>query len=137
MALKMKKIIILIAVLMLLTVSAHAQQATPYLAPTVSPIFSGNIVLGTSVPIGTSLLTIGGSIGFQAARTGTFVCTGAGTITITNSNMLATSNVIISMNAQGGAITTPPAMKTVTGGTGFTVFCGATDTSTYNYVILN
>lgn len=68
---------------------------------------------------------------------GTFVCTAAGTITITNSAMTATSPVIISMNAQGGTITTPPAFKTVTAGTGFTVLCGASDTSTYNYVIVN
>lgn len=78
-----------------------------------------------------------GSINLIAARKGTFVCTGAGTITISNANEAATSDVIISMNAQGGTITTPPAMKTVTGGTGFTVLCGATDTSTYNYDILN
>ena len=81
--------------------------------------------------------SIGGTITLPAARVGTFVCTGAGTITITNANMAATSNVTISMNAQGGTITTPPAMKTATAGTGFTVLCGATDTSTYNYVILN
>jgi hypothetical protein len=82
-------------------------------------------------------ITVGGATTFPAARVGTFVCTNAGTITITNANIIATSNVIISMNAQGGTITTPPAMKTVTPGTGFTVLCGATDTSTYNYVILN
>ena len=74
---------------------------------------------------------------FSSARKGTFVCTGAGTITIANANEAATSDVIISLNAQGGTITTPPAMKTVTAGTGFTVLCGATDTSTYNYDILN
>jgi len=76
-------------------------------------------------------------LGMALPQKGTFVCTGAGTITITNSNMAATSMVIISMNTQGGTITTPPAMKTVTAGTGFTVLCGATDTSTYNYSILN
>jgi hypothetical protein len=77
------------------------------------------------------------SINTNGGRKGTFVCTAAGTITISNTNEIATSDVIISMNAQGGTITTPPAMKTVTGGTGFTVLCGASDTSTYNYNILN
>ncbi len=71
------------------------------------------------------------------ARKGTFVCTGGGTITITNANYVATSDVIITMNTAGGTITTSPAMKTVTPATGFTVLCGATDTSTYNYSILN
>lgn len=72
-----------------------------------------------------------------ASRKGTFVCTAGGTITISNTNELATSDVIISMNAQGGTITTQPAFKTVTAGTGFTVLCGASDTSTYNYDIIN
>lgn len=82
-------------------------------------------------------VTVSHAFNPPSARKGTFVCTGAGTISISNTNMAATSNVIISMNAQGGTITTPPAMKTVTASTGFTVLCGATDTSTYNYAILN
>jgi hypothetical protein len=45
--------------------------------------------------------------------------------------------VVISLNSAGGTISTAPAMKTVTAGTGFTVLCGAADTSTYNYDILN
>lgn len=92
-------------------------------ANSLGQIKAGSFVGGTFVP--------------PAARKGTFVCTAAGTITITNANELATSNVEISMNTAGGTITTPPAMKTVTAGTGFTVLCGATDTSTYNYVIFN
>ena len=71
------------------------------------------------------------------ARKGTFTCTAAGTITISNANEAATSDVIISLNTAGGTISTPPAMKTVTASTGFTVLCGAADTSVYNYSILN
>lgn len=71
------------------------------------------------------------------ARKGTFVCTAGGTITISNANGLATSDVVISINTLGGTVSTPPAMSTITPGTGFTVLCGAADTSTYNYVILN
>lgn len=67
---------------------------------------------------------------------GTFICTGAGTITISNTNFATSDTVIISMATAGGTITTPPAFKTVTGATGFTVLCGATDTSTYNYAII-
>jgi hypothetical protein len=78
-----------------------------------------------------------GKINVASARKGTFVCTNAGTITISNTNGVATSDIIITMNTAGGTITTPPAFKTVTAGTGFTVLCGATDTSTYNYDILN
>ena len=78
-----------------------------------------------------------GTISVAAARKGTFVCTAAGTITISNTNELVTSDVVISLNTAGGTVTTVPAVKTVTSGTGFTVLCGASDTSTYNYDILN
>lgn len=82
-------------------------------------------------------LTLAGSLTVATARKGTFTCTAGGTITIANTNELNTSDVVISLNTAGGTISTPPAMKTVTAGTGFTVLCGAADTSTYNYDILN
>lgn len=78
-----------------------------------------------------------GKINVATARKGTFVCTAGGTITITNANEAITSDVVISLNTAGGTISTSPAMKTVTAATGFTVLCGASDTSTYNYDILN
>ena len=106
-----------------------------------------NVLGNAAVGNGSNTTTLGnssvtatyyfGALHGPSARKGTFICTNAGTITISNTNELATSDVIISMNAQGGTITTPPAMKTVTAGTGFTVLCGATDTSTYNYNILD
>ena len=78
-----------------------------------------------------------GTISTVAARHGTFTCTGAGTITIANANAISTSDIIITMNTASGTITTPPAFKTPGNGTNFTVLCGATDTSVYNYDILN
>jgi hypothetical protein len=77
------------------------------------------------------------TLSVPSARKGTFVCTGGGTISITNANYAATSDVIITMNTAGGTIGTPPAMKTVTPTTGFSVLCSGSDTSTYNYSILN
>jgi hypothetical protein len=97
---------------------------------------AGTVYGGTANPVNVGPL-VGATVNVPSARGGSFVCTGGGTITIANANELATSDVLFSLNAQGGTITTPPAMKTVTAGTGFTVLCGATDTSTYNYVILN
>ena len=88
---------------------------------------------GSTTPAPVSVTTVT----FQAARKSTFVCTSGGTITVSNTNMLVTSNVIISLNTAGGTISTPPAMKTVTAASGFTVLCATSDTSTYNYVILN
>jgi hypothetical protein len=78
-----------------------------------------------------------GTIKVAAARKGTFTCTAGETITVSNTLEAATSDVIISLNTAGGTISTPPAMNTVATGTGFTVLCGAADTSTYNYDILN
>jgi len=103
-------------------------------------MFGANGAGGGFATIGvftTTSATFGGSISPVAARKGTFTCTAAGTITITNSNELVTSDVIISLNTAGGTISTAPAMKTVSTGTGFTVLCGAADTSVYNYDILN
>lgn len=78
-----------------------------------------------------------GSLTLATARKGTFTCTAAGTITIANALEQLSSDVVISLNSQSGTISTPPAMKTVTAGTGFTVLCGVADTSVYNYDILN
>ena len=85
----------------------------------------------------TGNMSIAGSITPGSTRKGTFICTGGGTITITNSNYVSASDVIITMHTAGGTITTPPAFKTVTNATGFSVLCGVTDTSTYNYDIIN
>lgn len=66
---------------------------------------------------------------------GTFICTGGGTPSITNSRVTANTVVMFGLKTAAG---TPamPYMTTVTAGTGFTVTCGGSDTSTYNYVIL-
>jgi hypothetical protein len=72
-----------------------------------------------------------------AVRKSTFVCTAGGTIAVANVNESSTSDVLISLNTKGGTITAAPFMVSVTPGTGFSVQCGAGDTSTYNYDILN
>jgi hypothetical protein len=92
---------------------------------------------GTSCATFSSTLATFPAVAVATARKGTFVCTAGGTITISNTNELATSDVVISLNTAGGTISTPPAMKTVTAGTGFTALCASADTSTYNYDILN
>lgn len=97
---------------------------------------AGTAYSNSAMPVNTGPLTAA-SANVAAVRKGTFVCTAGGTITISNANYVATSDVTITMKTAAGTITTPPAMKTVTPGTGFTVLCGATDTSTYNYSVLN
>ncbi len=95
---------------------------------------SNNYTVNNFTAVGT---LYGNKLLLATARKGTFVCTAAGTITITNSLATATSDIVITMNTARGTITTPPAFNTPGNGTNFTVLCGATDTSTYNYLILD
>ena len=77
------------------------------------------------------------SLSVNALRKGTFTCTAGGSIVVVNSKETATSDVVITLNTPGGTISTPPAIKAITPTTSFTVLCGASDTSVYNYDILN
>jgi len=72
-----------------------------------------------------------------SSRVGTFTCPGGGPVTVTNATAVATSMVTFSLKSVGGTITTPPAMKTPGNGSSFTVLCGSTDTSVYNYYVWN
>lgn len=68
---------------------------------------------------------------------GQFICTSGGTITIANTNYSANSmGILITAASPLGAISTAPAVKTVTPATGFTVLCASGDTSTYNYHLI-
>lgn len=141
------------------SIQTFAEGDQVEIAGSVVALDGGNVYVGNSNggsgsadPSGGGLFNVGTTNQFQVsaagavtaltttvatARRGTFVCTNAGTITISNANYAAGSDVTITMNTAGGTITTPPAFKTVTAGTGFTVLCGATDTSTYRYTIWN
>lgn len=69
------------------------------------------------------------------ASGGTVTCTGGGVKTVVNPQVTANSVATWGLKTAGG---TPviPVMTTVTVGTGFTVTCGGSDTSVWNYVIL-
>jgi len=128
----MKKILGLLVLLLAATPALGASSAFNIDAS------QGGIALGTTTAATNGIVLSGTeSVTFPSGRKGTFTCTSGGTITISNTNMLAASNVVISLNAAGGTISTAPAMKTVTAATGFTVLCATSDTSTYNYLIMN
>lgn len=109
---------------------------------------SGGVSIGNvTVDPGAGVVAANGFVSYTAAKTlvlkqgangavGTFVCTGGGTITISNTNIAITDAITISLNTLGGTITTPPATKAITASTSFQVLCGATDTSTYNYALI-
>lgn len=79
-----------------------------------------------------------GSPQFTSAKIkgGTFVANGAATVIVADTDVDAGSNILISLNAPGGTVGAIPSVKTITAGTGFTVSGTASDTSTYNYLII-
>jgi hypothetical protein len=68
---------------------------------------------------------------------GTFVANGATSVDVPVSGMERTSVVVYSLNTVGGTILGHPYIMTITVGTGFAVRAGASDTSTYNYIVYN
>ncbi|KPJ66527.1 MAG: hypothetical protein AMJ43_07795 [Coxiella sp. DG_40] len=73
---------------------------------------------------------------YDIAPSGTFVCNGTTAVTVANDEVKLESHILITLNTVGGTVGALPAIKTKTAGTGFTVAGTASDTSTYNYVIL-
>lgn len=67
---------------------------------------------------------------------GTFTVTGATAVSVTNTLVLTTSPIVISLNTVGGTVGALPTIKTITAASGFTVKADLADTSTYNYAIL-
>ena len=65
---------------------------------------------------------------------GTFTCASSAA-TVANTNVDAGSFVVMTLKTVGGTVAAP-FVATITPGTGFTVTCGGSDTSTYNYFIL-
>jgi hypothetical protein len=82
-------------------------------------------------------LSVTGGLTAPTTRRGTFTCTAGGTITVAATKVIVGSDILITLETAGGVITTVPAINSLTSGTGFNVLCGATDTSTYRFSVLN
>ena len=80
--------------------------------------------------------TFGATMEAHSSWFGTFVCNGATPVTVTEPNLTANCGILISLKTVGGTVGAIPAVQTVTVGTGFTVAGTASDTSTYNYVLI-
>ena len=65
-----------------------------------------------------------------------FVCNGATPVTVAATSVTATSMIAFTLKTVGGTVGAIPAIQTITPGTGFTVQGTASDTSTYNIVII-
>lgn len=119
----MKKIFAGIAVLAFLAGAALAQMA-PGAIKVTSLVGAFFLDIGTSGPQSAKLPLNGG----------TFTCA-TSAATVVNTNVDAGSIVWITLKTVGGTVA-QPFIATITAGTGFTVTCGGSDTSTYNYVIV-
>lgn len=82
-----------------------------------------------------TITMVGYEQGFYS-HTGTFINNGASTVTTTDTNVTAGSNIGITLKTVGGTVGAIPHLLTTTPGTGFATVGTASDTSTYNYVIL-
>lgn len=70
-------------------------------------------------------------------RVGTFVANGTSAVAVANTSVAISDNIIVSLNTPGGTVgVIPPAIISVTAGTGFSIKAQALDTSTYNYAII-
>lgn len=65
---------------------------------------------------------------------GTFTCASSAA-TIADTNVDAGSLIVMTLKTVGGTVAAP-FVATITPATGFTVTCGGSDTSVYNYIIL-
>lgn len=90
----------------------------------------GNILINT---IGKGLQVKSGS----NAKAGTATANGATTVTVSTTAFGANSTVIFGLKTVGGTILGAPYMFTATPGTSFGFRAGASDTSVYNWVIVD
>lgn len=72
-----------------------------------------------------------------AGRRGTFTCNGTTPVAVTNANVTANSVIVVTLKTVGGTVGAVPSVKTITPGSGFTISGTASDTSVYNYAIIN
>lgn len=82
-----------------------------------------------------TITMVGISFGF-IPNVGTFDATAATPVTVSNAAVSPSSQILFTLKTVGGTVGATPAVKTITPGTGFTVAATASDTSTYNYMIL-
>ena len=84
-----------------------------------------------------TITIVGVSRTIPSTTSGTFTCNGVTPVTVADTNVTANSNIVVTLKTVGGTVGATPAVKTITAGTGFTIAGTASDTSVYNYLIIN
>lgn len=67
---------------------------------------------------------------------GTFVCNGTTAVVVADTRVQVGNVIVPGLRTVGGTVGAIPRVTTITPGVGFTIAGTASDTSTYNYVIL-
>ena len=83
-----------------------------------------------------TITMVGLNLTLNTANSGTFVNNGTSTVTTANAAVTANSNILITLKTVGGTVGAIPHLLTITPGTGFATVGTASDTSTYNYLII-
>lgn len=85
----------------------------------------------------TGSLSVTAKMTYTGARVGTFVNNGATGVTTANTLVTANSMILFSMNTPGGTVAgSPPNVLSITPATNFVTKGTASDSSTYNYMII-
>ena len=126
----------------LLAISNTSSGGAPGVTATVVPGTQYGGVALNSVSAATKLVLVQLKSGvvptITASHAGTFAAPGAGSTTVTDATVTANSAIIITLKTVGGTIVGAPDVATITPGTGFTVTGGgASNTSIYNYLVIN
>lgn len=130
------------------TSTLHAVNMTGALAVTGAASVSGTSTLAAVAMTGNlgitsgdvSLNTLGKGINIKAGsdgKAGTVTLNGVTPVAVATTAFGAGSTVIFALKTVGGTVGAYPSIKTVTPATGFTVAGTASDTSVYNWVIID
>jgi hypothetical protein len=86
---------------------------------------------------GTTAATARSNLGLPTGfHAGTYVLNGATPVAVTDTNVTASSVIVMTLKTVGGTVGVQPHVATITVATGFTVVGTAGDTSTMNYLII-
>ena len=103
------------------------------MALTNTPIVTGGAIKTYPPTAGDGATTVDQ---FTTTGFGTFIANSGTHVTVADPGVTANSVFCFGLKTAGGTVAAP-FVDTVTPGTGFTVNSGGSDTSTYNYLILD
>lgn len=102
----------------------------------VPPATTGRFLVKYTAAATITMTSLGRSA--PTSVSGTFVADGTTPVVVANANVTTSSSIIITLKTVGGTVSpSVPYIATITPGTGFSVVGTASDTSTYNYLIIN